>query len=176
MSSAERIRYYVSCSMLFTELPLLERPAAARRAGFGAVEFWWPFAQAEPSSSEIEAFIISIREAGVRLIGLNFIAGDMPSGDRGLVSWPGRSSEFRTSVQVARMIGCELGYQSYNALYGNRLAGANPVEQDSLALENLSYAAKEVAKIGGTVLIEVVSGSDNYPIRRPLLRSRSLIM
>ena len=43
------LRHTVNCSILFTELPLLERPAAARRAGFGAVEFWWPFAEAVPA-------------------------------------------------------------------------------------------------------------------------------
>jgi len=37
-------RFDVNCSILFTELPLLKRPAAARSAGFDAVEFWWPFA------------------------------------------------------------------------------------------------------------------------------------
>ena len=37
------LRYEVNLSILFTELPLLERPAAAKPAGFDAVEFWWPF-------------------------------------------------------------------------------------------------------------------------------------
>src|SRR5215471_15810897 len=34
------LRFDVNCSILFTELPLLKRPEAARAAGFGAVEFW----------------------------------------------------------------------------------------------------------------------------------------
>jgi hydroxypyruvate isomerase len=42
------LRYEVNCSILFTELPLLERPAAARAAGFAGVEFWWPFPAAVP--------------------------------------------------------------------------------------------------------------------------------
>ena len=42
---SSHLRYTVNCSMLFTELPLLERPGAARAAGFDAVEFWWPFAR-----------------------------------------------------------------------------------------------------------------------------------
>ena len=37
---SHQLKYTVNCSLLFTELPLLERPAAARRAGFSAVEFW----------------------------------------------------------------------------------------------------------------------------------------
>jgi len=42
------LRFAVNCSILFTELPLLKRPAAARAAGFEAVEFWWPFAAPVP--------------------------------------------------------------------------------------------------------------------------------
>lgn len=46
------LRYAVNCSMPFTEPPLLERPAAARAAGFPAVAFWWPFSEAVPSDQE----------------------------------------------------------------------------------------------------------------------------
>ena len=45
-------RFDVNCSILFTELPLLKRPAAARSAGFDAVEFWWPFAEPVPPDHE----------------------------------------------------------------------------------------------------------------------------
>ena len=43
--------YTVNCSILLTELPLLERPAAAKAAGFDAVEFWWPFESSVPSDA-----------------------------------------------------------------------------------------------------------------------------
>jgi hydroxypyruvate isomerase len=43
-----KLKYAVNCSILCTELPLLQRPAAATAAGFDAVEFWWPFADAVP--------------------------------------------------------------------------------------------------------------------------------
>lgn len=91
------LRHAVNCSILFTELPLLERPAAAREAGFEAVEFWWPFAEAVPGDAEVEGFVTAIRDAGVQLVGLNFFAGDMPGGDRGLVSWPKRSGSSGTT-------------------------------------------------------------------------------
>ena len=97
--------YAVNCSILFTELPLLERPAAARQAGFDAVEFWWPWPVAVPTDAEIDEFVAAVTDAGVQLIGLNFAAGDMPGGDRGLVSWPARSGEFRDNVDVAIGIG-----------------------------------------------------------------------
>jgi len=159
------LRYEVNCSILFTELPLLERPAAARAAGFDAVEFWWPFAEAVPADKDVDAFVAAVREAGVQLVGLNFCAGDMPAGDRGLVSWPARSGEFRDNIDVTLGIGERLGCRAFNALYGNRVDGASPEAQDELGAENLALAARAATRIGGTVLVEPVSGAERYPLR-----------
>lgn len=159
------LSYEVNCSIIFTELPVLERPAAARAAGFGAVEFWWPFGQAVPSDREADAFVAAVREAGVQLAGLNFFAGDMPGGDRGIASWPGRSAEFRDNIDATVGIGERLGCTAFNALYGNRIDGVPAGEQDDLATENLALAAQGAARIGGTVLIEPVSGAPRYPLR-----------
>lgn len=157
--------YLVNCSILFTERPLLERPAAAKAAGFDAVEFWWPFATATPSAAEVEEFVSAVRGSDVRLVGLNFAAGDMPGGDRGLLSWPGRTDEFRRSVEVAVGIGAQLGTVAFNALYGNRLDGVGAEEQDRVAAENLGFAARATAGVGASVLLEPVSGAPRYPLR-----------
>ncbi|MDQ6754961.1 MAG: TIM barrel protein [Actinomycetota bacterium] len=156
--------YTVNCSILLTDLPLLERPAAAKAAGFDAVEFWWPFASSVPADAEVTEFENAITDAGVQLTGLNFNAGDMPAGDRGLVSWVGRSSEFKDNIDVVAGIGERLGCRSFNALYGNRMDESTPGAQDALALKNLVAAAEGVAGIGGTVLLEPVSGAPRYPV------------
>jgi hydroxypyruvate isomerase len=156
--------YEVNCSILFTELPLLERPAAAKAAGFDGVEFWWPFAEAVPPDAEVDRFVRSVTDAGVQLVGLNFFAGDMPGGDRGLVSWPARSGEFRDNVEVTIGVGERLGCRAFNALYGNRVEDADQVAQDDLATENLAIAGRAAARIGGTVLVEPVSGAPRYPL------------
>ena len=68
--------YAANCS-LFTEVELLKRPAAARAAGFDAIELWWPWPdQPVPPDAEIDRFVAAVGEAGVQLIGLNF-AGDV---------------------------------------------------------------------------------------------------
>ncbi len=157
-------RYAVNCSILFTELPLLERPAAAKAAGFDAVELWWPFESAVPDDEQVERFERAIRNAGVELVGLNFAAGDMPGGDRGLVSWPERSQQFRDNIAVTVGIGERLGCRALNALYGNRVDGVDPAAQDDLGAENLALAANAAATIGATVLVEPVSGADRYPL------------
>jgi hydroxypyruvate isomerase len=159
-------RYDINLSILFTELPLLERPAAAAAAGFDAVEFWWPFSVAVPSDSEIDAFAGAIEDAGVQLVGLNFFAGDMPGGDRGLVSWPARSEEFRDNIDVTVALGQRLGCRAFNALYGNRVDGVSEQEQDDVAAENLALAAKAAAAVDAVVLVEPVSGAPRYPLLR----------
>lgn len=156
------VRYAVNCSILFTELPLLQRPAAARAAGFDAVEFWWPFDRAVPPDAEVDRFSRAIEDAGVRLTGLNFAAGDMGAGDRGLASWPGREAEFRDNLDVVLGIGERLGTRVFNVLYGNRLDGVDPREQDELAAANLALAA---SRTSATLVVEPLSGVDRYPLR-----------
>jgi hydroxypyruvate isomerase len=164
MPMSHPLPYEVNCSILFTELPLLERPDAVKRAGFDGVEFWWPFAEAVPSDKDVDAFVAAVQDAGVQLVGLNFFAGDMAGGDRGLVSWPARTAEFRDNIDVTVGIGERLGCKAFNALYGNRVDDATPQQQDELGAENLALAAKGAARIGGTVLIEPVSGAPAYPL------------
>ncbi len=158
-------RYVVNCSILFTDLPLLERPAAARAAGFDTVEFWWPFAEAAPDDRDVDAFVSAVTDAGVQLAGLNLHAGDMAAGDRGLLSWPGRETEFRDALDAAVGIGGRLGVSGFNALYGNRLDGVPSHEQDDLAVEHLTLAARAAAAIGAQVWMEPLSAADRYPLR-----------
>jgi len=158
--------YLVNCSMLFTERPLLERPTAARAAGFDAIEFWWPWPEEPvPADAEVDAFVGAIRDAGVQLVGLNFFAGDLAGADAGVLSIPDRSAQFQDNLDVAVGIGDQLGVSAFNALYGNRVDAATPETQDELALENLGRAAEAAARIGATVLVEPVSGPKPYPLR-----------
>ncbi len=154
----------VNCSILLTDLPLLDRPQAAADAGFGAVEFWWPFGEPVPGDHAVDAFVRAVTDAGVALTGLNFAAGDMPAGDRGLLSDPARSAQFVDNVDVTVGIGERLGTRAFNALYGNRVDGEQPEKQDALAAENLAIAARAAAWIGATVLVEPVSGAPAYPL------------
>jgi hydroxypyruvate isomerase len=152
-------------SLLFGELPFERRPAAAAAAGFRAIECWWPFATATPSSSEVDGFVASITDAGVRLRGLNFYAGDMPGGERGIASHPQRRGEFDDAVAVAVEIGARLGVTGFNALYGNRLPGLSATDQHDAGLQALAAAAEHADSIGATVLVEPVSGIEAYPLK-----------
>ncbi|MEU2559890.1 TIM barrel protein [Streptomyces longispororuber] len=156
-------RFTVNLSILFTELPLLERPAAAAAAGFRAVELWWPWVDAPvPERSELDALKQAIEDAGVRLTGLNFYAGQLPGPDRGALSVPGEESEkFRANVDVAADFAQSLGCTALNALYGNRVDGVDPAVQDELALENLVLAARAADRVGAVVLVEALNAPES---------------
>ncbi|CAM5524403.1 TIM barrel protein [Streptomyces aurantiogriseus] len=161
-------RFTVNLSILFTELPLLERPAAAAAAGFTAVELWWPWVDSPaPERSGLDALKRAIEDAGVRLTGLNFYAGRLPGPDRGALSVPGEESErFRANIDVAAGFAEALGCGALNALYGNRVEGVDPAEQDALALENLVLAARAADRIGAVLLIEALNRTESplYPL------------
>ncbi|MEO6790995.1 MAG: TIM barrel protein [Ornithinibacter sp.] len=165
-TSASGLRYLANCSMLFTELPLLERPAAAKEAGFDAVEFWWPWPdQPVPSDRDIDAFVRAIDDSGVQLVGLNFFAGELTGADCGVLSIPARAHEFTDNIAVTLGIGERLGTTGFNALFGNRVEGVSPQEQDELGRQNVEQAARAAQQLGATVLVESVSGPKPYPLR-----------
>jgi hydroxypyruvate isomerase len=154
------LRFDVNCSILFTELPLLARPAAAKAAGFDAVEFWWPFEEMVPSDTDADAFVAALADAGTELVSLNFHTGDMAAGERGLVSIPAAAAAFRAHIGACAEIARRAGCTRLNAPYGNRLPGVDPAEQDELAIENLTLAANEAAAFGATVLVEAINTVD----------------
>jgi hydroxypyruvate isomerase len=161
-------RFDVNLSILFTELPLLERPAAAAAAGFRAVELWWPWIDdPTPAQAELDGLRAALEAAGTRLVGLNFYAGELPGPDRGALSVPGAESErFRANVGVAADFAASVGCTALNALYGNRIDGVDPAVQDALALENLVLAAGAAHRVGATLLIEALNApeSPRYPL------------
>jgi hydroxypyruvate isomerase len=159
-------RFEVNCSILFAELPVERRAAAAAKAGFAGVEFWWPWEGMVPSDAEADAFVGSIAEAGVALVSMNFHTGDMAAGERGILSHPARAGEFRenvgAAVEIARRAGCGL----LNAPYGVRLPGVDVAEQEAVAIENLLFAGDEAAKAGVSVLVEAINSVDipGFPV------------
>ena len=158
--------YLANCSLLFTEEPLLQRPAAAAAAGFTAIEFWWPWPdQPVPADHDVDQFVAAVEDAGVSLIGLNLFAGDLAGPDCGVASIPARSGQFRDNIDVATGIGERLGVRGFNTLYGNRVDGVTAAAQDELATENIVLAAKAAAGLGAQIFIEPVSGPKPYPLR-----------
>ena len=88
-------KFAANLSMIFTEVPFLDRFAAASDAGFSAVEFLFPY---EHLPEVVES---KSRSAGVQVILFNMPAGNWNAGERGVTCIPGREEEFRAGVEQA---------------------------------------------------------------------------
>jgi hydroxypyruvate isomerase len=152
-------------SLLFPEHSYLDRFAAARAAGFTAVESWWPFPTAAPTTGELDAVLRAVDDAGVRLVGLNFFAGDMPAGDRGVLSDPGRREDFFDSLGVIARVNDRTGCSVFNALFGVRRDGVDAETQDDCARRNL-VEARAALPASATVVLEALTVGENgaYPL------------
>jgi hydroxypyruvate isomerase len=151
------MRFSANVSILFKEVPFLERFGRAAEAGFSAVEFWWP---AGEDLGEVEA---AIGEAGLTVALFNFDAGDMPGGERGLVGDPERVDQFRENVPVALDLARRLDCRRMNVLAGHEKEGMGRDEQLALAGENVAFAADRAKDAGVTVMVEAVNTFENGP-------------
>jgi hydroxypyruvate isomerase len=152
------MRFSANVSILFKEVPLLERFGRAAAAGFSAVEFWWPGHEAELGAVERAA-----KDARLDVALFNFDAGDMAAGDRGLVSDPERQHLFRENVPMALDLARALGCEGMNVLLGHEISGMDREEQLALARENVRFAAQKAEVAGVTVMVEAVNTLENGP-------------
>jgi hydroxypyruvate isomerase len=143
--------------MLFKEVDFVERFSRAADAGFAGVEFWWP------SGEDLEQVETAIKDSGLEVALFNFDAGDMPEGDRGLLSDPDRQQQFRDNVPVALELARSVGCTRLNALVGLELDGMDRDEQLALAADNVGWAAEQAAEHGIDVMIEAVNTFENGP-------------
>ncbi|CAN5292007.1 TIM barrel protein [soil metagenome] len=153
-------------SLLFAELPYLERFGAAAAAGFQATESWWPYPTATPDADDVQELVDAVHESGIPLVGLNLFAGDQPGGERGILSHPDRRGEFAANLEVVARIASATGCRVSNALYGQRRPGLNADVQSSTAIANLALAARRLGEAGVTVVLEplTLAVSGDYPI------------
>jgi hydroxypyruvate isomerase len=157
-----RSRFVANCSILFAEIPTLERPAAARDAGFEMIESWWPFSSARPDSDAVDAWVRAVESAGVQLVAQNFFSGS--TGDRGVLVAADREREFEDAIESLGEIGRRLGCRMFNAPYG-RLDPLQPAEaQHATARRHLERLAEFAAGLDATILLEPMSGIADYPI------------
>jgi hydroxypyruvate isomerase len=151
------MRFSANLSFLFKDSPFAERFGRARDAGFGGVEFMWP------GIEELEAVERAVADTGVEVALLNFDAGDMAAGDRGLLSDPARQGRFRENVPVALELAGRIGCTRLNALVGVRRPELELGAQLQLARENVAWAAEQASRQGASIMIEAVNSYENGP-------------
>ncbi|MBW4048932.1 MAG: TIM barrel protein, partial [Proteobacteria bacterium] len=147
-------KFAANLTMLYTELPFLDRFAAASQSSFKAVEFLFPYAHpAEHIRDKALA-------AGVQIVLHNLPAGDWDAGERGIACLPARMSEFREGVGRAIDYAKALGVPQLNCLAGKAPAGADPQHLHDTLVANLQYAARELQQHGIKLLIEPINTYD----------------
>ena len=147
-------RFAANLSMMFTEVPFLDRFERAAQAGFEAVEFLFPYAW---SAHEIRQ---KLDQYGLKLVLFNLPPGDWEGGERGIACHPDRIEEFRAGVAQAVEYARVLGVHQLHCVAGKRLAGVDEVTLRRTYVENLRYAAAELKAAGLRLLIEPINHFD----------------
>jgi hydroxypyruvate isomerase len=147
-------KFSANLSMLFNEVPFLDRFDRAARAGFEAVEFLFPYAF---PASDIKAKLSSNR---LKLVLHNLPAGDWDAGERGIACLPDRVDEFREGVGRAIDYATALGAPQVNCLAGKAPLGATDEMLRKTFVANLKFAAAELKKAGLKLLIEPINTYD----------------
>lgn len=148
-------RLAANLSFLFTERPFLERFAAARAAGFTAVEFHFPYAEDPAVLAEL-----ALRH-GLEVVLFNLPAGDWAAGERGIACHPGRIAEFRAGVSRALEYASALDCPRLNCLAGIPPPGVGVEAALATLADNLRHAAAACAAAGVQLLLEPLNTRDN---------------
>jgi len=147
-------RFAANLTMLWQELPVLERFRAAAQAGFRRVEILFVH---ELDAAEVER---TLRELGLELVLFDPRPGDWSKGERGLLSLPGREAEFLETVREAIRAAQRFGTRRLNALAGIPPPGVSREDARRTAISNLRAAAPLVAAAGITLLVEAINTID----------------
>lgn len=147
-------RFAANLSMMFNEVPFLDRFAAAAEAGFSAVEFLFPY------DHPAETVATRAKQAGVEVVLFNTPAGDWAAGERGIACVPGREAEFRQGVEKALSYAEALGTRRLHAMAGIVPSGVDSTACRATLIENLNFAAGRTAAAGITLLLEAINTRD----------------
>lgn len=148
------IRFAANVSLLFAELPFLQRFAAARAAGFDTVELHWP------RGENLDDVAAAVADAGLGVCLMNFDGGDPAAGERGLMALPERQLDWHRHVPVALDLARRLGCPRLHALVGVEREGQREA-QLAWAAQELAFAADAAVEQGATVVVEALNPADN---------------
>ncbi len=164
------LRFSAHLGYLFTELPLAERFAAARRAGFTAVEHPGPYALPAPALRAL------LQETGLEFVQFALPAGDVAKGEKGFAALPGREAEFRDSVHVGLDYAETIGARFIQVQSGLVPPGADHGALWATYVANLAVAAEAAARRSIDVLIEPIGAGTlaDYFMDRSDLALRAL--
>lgn len=146
--------FAANLSLMFNEVPFLDRFAAAADAGFEAVEFLFPYAHPAP---EVAA---QLADNGLTQALFNAPPGDWDAGERGIAALPDRVSEFRESIDKALEYARALDCRTIHVMAGLVPDPAMRDEMLACYVENIRFAANRCGGEGVTVSLEPLNSRD----------------
>ena len=147
-------RFAANLSLMYTDVPFLERFGLAAADGFRGVEYLFPY---EFAANSIAA---RLHAHDLTQVLFNLPPGDWAAGERGLACLAGREQEFAASVQTALTYALATGCRQLHVMAGCLPPGASMQQARSVYVANLRVAAKLLASEGITLLIEPINGRD----------------
>ncbi len=147
-------RLCANLSMMFNEVPFLDRFQAARSAGFEGVEFLFPY---DHPAAELRK---RLDDAGLQQVLFNMPPGDWAAGERGIASLPGRQQEFRDGVERALDYAEALGCKMVHCMAGIPPADLPHATAWALYAANLAWAAERMVARGVRLVLEPINHRD----------------
>ena len=139
-------RFAANLTMLFTEVPMLDRPGLAEQAGFDGVEVLFPYDHSP------EDWLAAL--AGQKVALINTPPGDWLAGERGFAAVPGQEARFRDSFLRGADLAARLGADRLHVMAG----AARGPEAEQIFVENLGWAAAQAP--GQRLVIEPLNPDD----------------
>ena len=146
-------KFAANLTMLFNEVPFLDRFDEAAKAGFRGVEYLFPY-DFEPGE-----LVERLRRNDLTQVLHNLPAGNWGAGERGIAVLPDRQDEFREGVDKAITYATALGCKQVNILAGIA-KDVDPKDAHRVFVENLKYAAPKLKAAGIKLLIEMINTRD----------------
>lgn len=147
-------KFAANLTMLFNDVPFLDRFALAAKAGFTAVEYLFPY------DFDVKALKAALEVNGLTQVLHNLPAGDWAGGERGIAVLPDRIDDFRRGVASAIDYATALGCTQINCLSGIAPVGVSDEVLRATFVTNLRLAAGELGKHGIRLLIEPINRFD----------------
>ncbi len=147
-------KFNANLTMLFTEVPFLERFSLAAQNGFDAVEFLFPYEWPAQQLAE------SLAKHNLKQVLHNLPAGNWGGGERGIACLPGREGEFQDGVAKGIEYATALNCPAVNCLVGLTPEGVKADLVEKTLVDNLRFAADALAKAGKKLLVEALNSKD----------------
>ena len=151
-------KFAANLTMLFTEVPFLERFERAHNAGFKAVEYLFPYA------FDADLLAEKLQQYGFEQALFNMPPGDWDAGERGFAAIPGRKLEFQESVKTALIYAKALKCKKVHAMSGLVDPSFTREQHTNTFISNIRFAADAFAEHGIELMIEPLNTRDvpNY--------------